>query len=122
MSQSHLMYLFREATGQSFVSYLNRFRIAKAQDLLATSDASLVAISQLVGFCSQSHFGQVFRRLIGETPNEYRARLNGAARSQLLSDRRLQDEFAGAPGRWDRYSEPTVRAIRPVAASPPRSR
>lgn len=77
MSESHLMYLFREATGQSFVSYLNRFRIAKAQDLLAASDASLATISQMVGFCSQSHFGQVFRRVIGETPAEYRTRING---------------------------------------------
>ncbi len=122
MSESHLMYLFREATGQSFVSYLNRFRIAKAQDMLATSDASLAAISQLVGFCSQSHFGQVFRKLIGETPNEYRARLTGAVRLQSLSDRRLPGELPGATGRSDRYSEPTVRPMRPVPASPPRFR
>lgn len=60
MSQSHMMYLFREATGQSFVSYLNRFRIAKAQDMLATSDASLAAISQSVGSAVRAISGRCF--------------------------------------------------------------
>jgi len=72
MSQSHFMYFFKRATGQSFLSYVNHFRIAKAQTLLTTTDKVLASISQEVGFCNQSHFGMVFRKLVGITPLAYR--------------------------------------------------
>jgi AraC-like DNA-binding protein len=72
MSKSHFMYFFKRATGQSFRSYLTRFRIAKAQNLLASTYEPISLISQAVGFCDQSHFGMVFRKLVGATPLAYR--------------------------------------------------
>jgi len=75
MSTSHFMYFFKRATGQSFLSYVNHFRIAKAQVLLATSDTPLANISQEVAFCNQSYFGMVFRKLVGVTPLAYRRRM-----------------------------------------------
>jgi AraC-like DNA-binding protein len=74
MSSSHLMYFFRQATGQSFLAYLNRFRIAKAQSLMISTDLPLTEVSQAAGYCDQSHFGQVFRKLVGMTPLTYRRR------------------------------------------------
>lgn len=74
MSSSHFMSLFKRATGQSFHSYLNQFRIAKAQALLATTNMPLDAISHDTGFCNQSYFGSIFRKLVGETPRAYRRR------------------------------------------------
>jgi len=73
-STSHFMYFFKRVTGQSFLAYLNNFRIAKAQSLLASTDKSISEISQAIGFCDQSHFGVVFRRLVGMTPLAYRRR------------------------------------------------
>jgi AraC-like DNA-binding protein len=72
MSKSHFMFFFKRATGQSFRSYLNRFRIAKAQNLLATTDEPISSISQAVAFCNQSYFGMMFRKLVGATPLAYR--------------------------------------------------
>jgi transcriptional regulator GlxA family with amidase domain len=79
VSISHLMYFFREATGQSFLAYLNRFRVAKAQSLLISTEMPLAEISQATGFCDQSHFGQVFRKLVGLTPLTYRRRFSKPA-------------------------------------------
>lgn len=74
MSKSAFMRFFREVTGQSFVGYLNRFRVAKAELLLSGSDLSIAEISQRVGFCDQSYFGLVFRNLTNMTPREFKQR------------------------------------------------
>ena len=72
MSLSHFMRFFKQMTGQSFHDYLNHFRIAKAQVLLAATDKSISEISQEVGFCDQSYFGTVFRKIVNLTPAAYR--------------------------------------------------
>ena len=72
MSKAHFMRSFKQVTGHSFDTYLNHFRIAKAQVLLASTDKPISEVSRNVGFCDQSYFGLVFRRLIQVTPREYR--------------------------------------------------
>jgi AraC-like DNA-binding protein/quercetin dioxygenase-like cupin family protein len=72
MSKSHFMRFFKQVTGQSFVSHLNRFRVAKAQSLLTSADKSIAEISQEVGFYDQSYFGMVFHKLVGVTPREFK--------------------------------------------------
>ena len=75
MSESHFMSLFKRVTGSSFVTYVNHFRIERAQSLLGKTQESMAAISQQVGFCDQSYFGTVFRRIVGMTPATYRRRV-----------------------------------------------
>jgi len=72
MSSSYFIRFFKVTTGQSFHSYLNHFRVAKAQTLLATTEKSISEIGQDVGFCDQSYFGVVFRKLTNLTPATYR--------------------------------------------------
>jgi AraC family transcriptional regulator len=72
VSRWHFMRLFKTATGESFVRYVNRYRISRAQTLLATTDRSIAQICQQTGFCDQSYFGTVFQRLTGMTPLSYR--------------------------------------------------
>jgi AraC-like DNA-binding protein/mannose-6-phosphate isomerase-like protein (cupin superfamily) len=72
MSLSSFMHFFKDATGQSFVRYVNDFRIARAQLLLARSDRSIAQITDDLGFCDQSYFGLLFRRRFGMTPTQYR--------------------------------------------------
>jgi AraC-like DNA-binding protein len=74
MSESHFMSFFKRATGQSFKSYLNHCRIEQAQTLLATTDRPMSDVGQEMGFCDQSYFGTVFRKLVGMTPAAYRRR------------------------------------------------
>jgi AraC-like DNA-binding protein len=63
-------------TGQPFIAHLNQFRIAKAQFLLAATDRSIADIGHEVGFCNQSYFGLVFRRVTHLSPREYQMRPN----------------------------------------------
>jgi AraC-like DNA-binding protein len=107
MSGSHFMCFFKRTTGQSFLSYVNHFRIAKAQVLLATTDKPLAGISQEVAFCNQSYFGMVFRKLVGVTPLTYRRRsgkgrdighvpvLSIASETNVTKDRDIYNVLAG---------------------------
>ena len=79
MSESHFMSLFKRVTGLSFVNYLNHFRIERAQALLVKTNDSMASIGQQVGFCDQSYFGTVFRRIVGMTPATYRRRSRDSA-------------------------------------------
>ena len=56
------------------MKYLNQYRIQRAQDLLARTDRSIADISLDTGYCDQSYFGAVFRKLAGTTPAAYRRR------------------------------------------------
>ena len=44
----------------------------EAARLLTYTDKSLIAISDYLGFSSQSHFSRVFKKYMGRTPSEYR--------------------------------------------------
>jgi AraC-like DNA-binding protein/mannose-6-phosphate isomerase-like protein (cupin superfamily) len=109
MSSSHLMSFFRQVTGQSFLAYVNHFRIAKSQVLLRHTDKTVSEVSQEVGFCDQSHFGLVFRKLVGITPLAYRQRFGREKvntrpdrRPRLVSDA-LRMESLGQPNPpWER--------------------
>jgi len=98
MSKVQFMRFFRKITGQSFPNYLKRFRVAKAQSLLSSSDESIAEISALLGFCSQSHFGRTFSSLVGLTPLGYRRRFGmkretnalGKARAGVLHESRVE--------------------------------
>ncbi len=78
MSACCFMHLFKEVTGQSFIAYLNRFRVTRAQQLLAATDRSIADISLDTGFCNQSYFGVIFRRVTGMSPLAYRVNHGGS--------------------------------------------
>jgi AraC family transcriptional regulator len=63
---------FRMTTGLPPWQYVQARRVRKAQDLLAHRKTALAQIALAVGFCSQSHFTNVFRQATGVTPRQYR--------------------------------------------------
>jgi AraC family transcriptional regulator len=72
MSQSHFGTLFKGATGVSVYKYVIQRRMEVAKRLLARSNLSIIDVSLQVGFQSQSHFHNAFRRYTGVTPRTYR--------------------------------------------------
>lgn len=78
LNYSYFSELFKEYTGQSFVSYVKSVRIEKAKALLARTDAKIYEIGQSVGFENAKQFNRVFRELEGIPASEYRARRQGA--------------------------------------------
>lgn len=83
MSSSYFMRFFKAATGESFISYLSGFRIAKAQMLLATTKEPIAQVSESLAFCTQSYFGKVFRSMVGITPLAYRQRFGRENQSSV---------------------------------------
>ncbi|MDQ0504184.1 helix-turn-helix domain-containing protein [Xanthobacter agilis] len=72
MSAFHFSRLFKKSTGVSPSRYFIRQRVAKAQQLLQETDASIIEIGMTVGYSSPSHFAQIFRRETGLSPTDYR--------------------------------------------------
>lgn len=73
-SRAHLSRRFKEETGMTLTDYILTKKSEEAARLLAFTDKSLIAISDYLGFSSQSHFARVFKKYIGMTPSEYRSR------------------------------------------------
>jgi AraC-like DNA-binding protein/ligand-binding sensor protein len=64
--------MFKKATGINFTEYLSRVRIEKAKNLLLNPNARVSEVAYDVGFQSLTHFNRVFRKLVGESPTDYR--------------------------------------------------
>ncbi len=80
LSPFHFGRAFRESFGDSPHSYLLRRRIERSQGLMLTTNSSLAEIAIDCGLADQAHFGNIFRRLVGESPGAWRrARVNQVA-------------------------------------------
>ena len=69
---SYLHRLFREYTSRTMKEHLQRIRIQHAQELLTETRKSMLEIAGEVGFSNTQQFQQLFRRIVGMKPLEYR--------------------------------------------------
>lgn len=72
ISRTHLAKRFKEETGKTLSDYILTEKTEEAKRLLKHTDKSLSAISEYLGFSSQSHFARVFKKYADITPSEYR--------------------------------------------------
>lgn len=72
LSTSHFSVLFKASAGIGVVEYVRRLRIARARELLITTDAPVAAIATAVGYPDAFYFSRHFRLINGTTPTEYR--------------------------------------------------
>jgi AraC family transcriptional regulator len=63
---------FKDTTGETPLAYIQRMRIQRAMELLASRDLSVLQLATKVGFLSPSHFSRLFQRQVGMTPSRYR--------------------------------------------------
>ncbi|MBD3922329.1 helix-turn-helix transcriptional regulator [Paenibacillus sp. PR3] len=73
ISPYYLSRFFKEATGFTFVEYLNSVRIKEAKKLLEQTPTKVSLIARKVGFGSVTHFGRVFKAVTGRAPLFYRS-------------------------------------------------
>jgi AraC-like DNA-binding protein len=69
--------MFKKITGINFTDYLSRVRIEKSKNLLLNPNLRVSEIAYEVGFQSLTHFNRVFKKILGQSPTEYRAQLLG---------------------------------------------
>ena len=72
LSPSYLQKLFKRYTNQSPTDYLISLRIAKAKELIRTTQMSFSEIAFSVGIESYSYFIRLFKKQEGMTPKEYK--------------------------------------------------
>ena len=71
--------LFHKVTGTTFTEFVSRTRIERAKNLLLNPNLRISEIAYEVGFQSLTHFNRVFKKIVGESPTEYRGHLPKAA-------------------------------------------
>lgn len=71
-SEYYFSRLFKEYTGQSFLSYLNTYRVKQAAKLLKSTEMSILEIAMDSGFNSLTTFNRIFRKIKGCSPSYYR--------------------------------------------------
>lgn len=72
LSPGYLSTLFKQVKGDSFINYLSRVRIRHACNLMQDVRLKNYEISYQVGFQNEKYFSKVFRKIMGESPNEFR--------------------------------------------------
>jgi AraC-like DNA-binding protein len=73
-STSHFSARFKEVTGFSVVEYVKRLRMARARQLLITSDHTVAEIAASVGYPDPFYFSRQFAAVNGVSPRAFRAR------------------------------------------------
>jgi two-component system response regulator YesN len=71
-NSAYLGKIFKNYTGESFNSYLDRIRIENAKELLAENDLKIYQVSEMVGFKNKDYFFSKFKRYVGVSPKEYK--------------------------------------------------
>ena len=67
--------MFKTKTKKSFVEYLNEIRVSNACKLLLETEMGISEIAYACGCKTASNFNQLFKKLTGTTPKEYRKKL-----------------------------------------------
>ena len=74
LSVTRISYLFKKETDNTIVDFLTNYRIEQAKELLKNGDLKVYEVGERVGYGSSQYFSQVFMKLTGEKPLDYKKR------------------------------------------------
>ena len=72
ISKNYFSKLFKEVTGTNFSDYIQKLRIDEACSLLKSTDMKITDIAFQTGFNDIKFFYDVFKKITGKTPGDYR--------------------------------------------------
>ena len=72
LTEEYFSRLFSRQTGFTFKDYLLNEKMNAAKKLLESSSLSISIVASKVGYDNYSHFSQIFKKVVGETPQDYR--------------------------------------------------
>ena len=72
ISAGHLSRIFRQATGQTVVEYINRVKCERVKALLENRNVSLQEACDGVGISDVNYLSRLFKKVTGTTIREYR--------------------------------------------------
>lgn len=71
VSASYLSRKFKNATGLTYLDFLNKYRVQQAIRLLETGKYKVYEVSEMTGFTDYKHFNTVFKRYTNQSPKEF---------------------------------------------------
>lgn len=72
VSKSSLFYKIKKETGMTLSEYILNIKINESKNLLKYTNKPVAVISTYLGFSSQSHFNNTFKKYLNTTPIKYR--------------------------------------------------
>lgn len=74
LSKNYLGELFKQETGISVGEFINNAKVHRAGVLLLESDLKFYQIAYALGFNNIEYFTKIFKKIMGETPQNYRGK------------------------------------------------
>jgi transcriptional regulator GlxA family with amidase domain len=106
LSRSAFAARFRGLTGEAPMRYLARYRLARAADLLRTSNMTLLDIALRIGYASEAALSKAFKREFDRSPGDYRKANH--QRTSITSP--MSQTVQAAPRSRDEVEERTARS------------
>jgi len=81
ISRHHLTQIINEQLGKNFYTYINDFRIEEVKKMLldkSKENYTILAVAYECGFNSKSTFNTLFKKYTGQTPSEYKKKVQTA--------------------------------------------
>lgn len=72
LNEDYFSRMFRKETGMGYKEYLLKMKMDYARKLLANTTMPVTLIASKVGYENFTNFSQMFRKMMGTTPTEYR--------------------------------------------------
>nr|WP_285852308.1 AraC family transcriptional regulator [Robertmurraya korlensis] len=77
ISREYISRKFKQEFNVNISDYIVNIRMKKAKSLLKNSQLKIYEIANMIGYQDDKYFRKVFKKVVGITPNEYRAGLDG---------------------------------------------
>lgn len=75
MSKGYFCSQYKKLKNESLITTLNKYRIARAKELLSDPHIKPSTVGQFVGYQNTQHFYRIFKSATGTTPHMYQIRM-----------------------------------------------
>ncbi|MGG1676128.1 response regulator [Neobacillus sp. NRS-1170] len=73
ISREYISRKFKQEFNVNITDYIVKIRMERAKSLLKNSQLKIYEIANMIGYQDDKYFRKVFKKVVGVTPNEYRA-------------------------------------------------
>ena len=73
-SREHISRKFKKVTGMTLSKYMIKLRTDQAKKWLKETNESILSISLMLGYKDEKYFSKLFKKVVGQTPFEYRSK------------------------------------------------
>jgi two-component system response regulator YesN len=74
LSREYVSRRFKQEFGINVWDYLTHIRIEKAKLLLQNPALKIIQVAEMIGYNDEKYFSKVFKKMVGQSPNEFRKR------------------------------------------------